>query len=379
MAEDKDSSAEKSQEPTPKRLDKAREDGDMARSRELNTLAILLAGSGAMIAFGPYMGDVMGQVMRQNLVLEREHIFDTATMFTNLNSSVMAGLRSLLPLFGVLLVAAILGPIALSGWNLAIKAIVPKASRMNPASGLKRMFGKRAVMELGKALAKVLTVAAIAAVIFNLNKERILNIHTEPTQAAIIHTLSIVAWSVLAMSCAMILIAMVDIPFQIHQHREKLKMTYQQVKDEHKESDGSPEVKQKIRQLQYQMSQNRQLGDVPDADVVITNPEHYSVALRYRQDSSGAPVMLASGVDFMALRIREIAREHDIPLVESPALARAIHFNTKAGDEIPAGLYMAVAQVLAYIYQLEEYQAGRARAPELATDLPIPDELRRDT
>jgi len=378
MAEDQDSSAEKSQEPTPKRMEKAREEGDMARSHELTTMAILLTGAVGMLVFGRYMGDALADVLRFSLVLEREALFDTAAMFSLLGSAMMAGLLSLIPLFVFLLIAAFLGPMALSGWNFAIKAVAPKASRLNPLSGFKRMFGSRALMELSKAIAKVVVVAAIATLVFYLNRGEIQSIMDESTSAAIIHAIVIVAWGVLAMASAMILIAVVDIPFQIHQHIQKLRMTMQQVKDERKDTDGRPEVKQRIRQLQIDMAQNRMMNDVPNADVVITNPEHYAVALRYNQDGGGAPVMLASGVDLMAHRIREIAAEHDIPVVQSPALARAIHFNTRVGDEIPAGLYMAVAQVLAYVYQLRAWEQGETRvAPTLANDLPIPPDLRR--
>lgn len=378
MAEEQDASAEKSQEPTPKRLEKAREEGDMARSRELNTMSILLTGALGMLLFGAYMGDELASVMRYTLVVERGDIFDTSAMFRRLDAAVMTGLASLIPLFLLLLVAAIVGPIALSGWNFAIKAVAPKASRMNPGSGLKRMFGTRALMELGKAIAKVVVVAAIAALVFYLNRFEIQSLMDESTDAAIVHTLTIVAWAVLAMSCAMIIIAAVDIPFQIHQHLEKLRMTMQQVKDERKDTDGRPEVKQRIRQLQFDMAQNRMMADVPDADVVITNPEHYAVALKYQQNSNGAPVMLAAGIDLMASRIRQIASENDIPVVQSPALARAVYYNTRIGDEIPAGLYMAVAQVLAYVYQLKAWQRGQSRtAPEMARDLPIPPDLRR--
>lgn len=378
MAEDKDSSAEKSQEPTPKRLEKARQDGDVARSKELNTLAILLFGSAGMIAFGAYMGEVLSGVMRHNFTIDREQMFDNAAIYAHLSVSALEGLKALLPLFGVLLVAAILGPIALSGWNFAWKAVAPKASRMNPASGLKRMFGSKALMELAKAVAKVTVVGSLAALILYLNTDRILGIQHQALTPAIAHAASIVAWSVLGISCAMLLIVLVDIPFQLHQHREKLRMTFQQVKDEHKDTDGRPEVKQKIRQLQMQMAQNRMLSDMRDADVVITNPEHYAVALRYEQDSQSAPVLVAGGVDFMALKIREVAGEADIPVVESPALARAIHFNTRVGEEIPAGLYVAVARVLAFVYQLRTWKTGDGPRPELDADLPIPDALRRD-
>jgi len=375
---DEDSSAEKTQEPTQKRLEKAREDGDTVRSPELNTMAILITGSAALLMFGGFMIQALAGLMGHNFILAREQVFDTSAMLSHLSVSAMQGLRSMLPVFGMLLVAALLGPIGLGGWNMSAKAVMPKASRINPMSGLARMFGPKALIELLKAAAKVLVVAAIALVIMVFNWQRMLGIMAEPLLPAMGHTLIILGWSVLAMSCAMILITIVDIPFQIHSHTEKLRMTFQQVKDEMKDTDGKPEVKQRIRQLQYQMTQNRMLSNLPDADVIVTNPQHYAVALKYQQGASVAPIMIGKGIDFMALRIREVAKEHDIPIVESPVLARAIYYNTDLDEEIPEGLYKAVAQVLAYVFQLRQYKHKGGRRPVLSDNLLIPDDLRHD-
>ncbi|MDO9319781.1 MAG: flagellar biosynthesis protein FlhB [Gammaproteobacteria bacterium] len=378
MAEDKDSSSEKSQEPTQKRLDTAREDGNVARSRELNTTAILIGGTAAVIAYGASMIDALREIMRHNLVLERESLFDTNAMLIQLGDSIWSGFESLLPVFAILLLLALVAPMALGGFNFSLKAILPKASRLNPMSGLARMFGGKALVELAKAIAKVLVVAGLAVLVLYANVGGMLDVQHQPTLSAMANALDMLAWAVLWMSCAMILISLVDIPLQVYDHNQKLRMTMQQVKDEMKDSDGRPEVKQRIRQLQYQMSQNKMLADVPEADVIITNPEHYAVALRYDQSKEGAPVMLAKGADLVAQKIREIAQEHRIPIVSSPALARAIYFNTKIGQEIPGGLYVAVAQVLAYLHQLKQYARGRAKRPVLNPQLPIPEELQHD-
>ncbi len=379
MAEEKDSSAEKSQEPTQKRLDSAREDGNVARSRELNTTAILLGGTAAVILFGGSLVAALRQIMQQAFVLDRAAFFDPTAMLSQLGAGIMAGVDSLLPLFGVLLILAFLAPLALGGWNFSLKSVAPRASRMDPLAGFGRMFGTHAFVELFKAVAKVLVVAAIGLLVLYINTDAILGTQHEAVLPAMADALELVAWSVLWMSCAMILISLVDVPFQIYSHAQKLRMTLQQVKDEMKDSEGRPEVKQRIRQLQYQMAQNRMMGDVPQADVIITNPEHYAVALRYDQSKEDAPVMLAKGADLVAQKIREIALEHRIPIVSSPALARAIYFNTKVGAEIPGGLYVAVAQVLAYLHQLKQYSRGRLKQrPRLATNLPIPAELRHD-
>lgn len=203
----------------------------------------------------------------------------------------------------------------------------------------------------------------------------------EPLEQAIIHSLQVVGWSALWMSAGLLLIAAADVPFQLYQTHKKMKMTKQEVRDEYKDSEGKPEVKQRIRQLQREVSQRRMMAAVPDADVIITNPTHYAVALQYDPEKGGAaPLLLAKGSDFMALKIREIGVEHNIQILESPALARAIYYSTELEQEIPAGLYLAVAQVLAYVFQIRQYRAGKGKRPEpLKDDLPIPPDLRRDS
>ncbi|NKB31552.1 MAG: flagellar biosynthesis protein FlhB [Pseudomonadales bacterium] len=371
MAEDNQSSAEKSEEPTPKSLEKAREDGDTVRSRELNTTAILMTGAAGILMFGPFMANSLSRVMAYNLSLPAGPLEDSM-LLTHFNESVLQALLGLLPFFMLLLVAAILGPNLLGGWNCTFKAITPKASRLNPMSGLARMFGPKALMELLKAVAKVAVVATIALIVLATNTESLLSIQRESAIDAMTHATTVIGWAFLFMPCAMILITAIDIPFQIRQHTQKLKMTMQQVKDEMKDTDGRPEVKQKIKQLQQQVAMNRMMQDLPMADVVITNPDHYSVALRYDQTQESAPRLLAKGVDLVALKIKETANEHEIPIVSAPPLARAIYFNTNIGEEIPTGLYVAVAQVLAYIHQLREWARGKAKKPKLNETYDIP-------
>ena len=377
MAEENQSSAEKSEEPTPKRLEKAREDGQTVRSKELNTTAVLLAGGSGLLIFGPAIARQLSNVMAHNFVLARQEINDAA-LVSHLYESIVSAAIVLIPFFLLLLAVTLLSPSMLGGWNLTFKAISPKASRMNPMSGLGRMFGSKAPMELFKALAKVLVVASVAILVQLANSSSLLSIHGQAVLPAMGHAVQLMAWSFLVIAASMLVITAIDIPFQIQSHTQKLRMTLQQVKDELKETDGRPEVKQKIRQLQQQLASNRMLEDVPQADVVITNPDHYAVALRYDQAREGAPRLLAKGGDHMAARIKQIAGENDVPVVSSPALARAIFFNTHIGDEIPAGLYIAVAQVLAYIYQLRQWARGQGGKPRLSRNLEIPHELRRD-
>ncbi|PTT95302.1 flagellar biosynthetic protein FlhB, partial [Pseudomonas sp. HMWF005] len=317
---------------------------------------------------------------RMNFSLSREVIMDQRSMGTFLLHSGKIALVAIQPIMITLLLAALLGPIALGGWLFAAGSMAPKFSRMNPGAGLKRMFSMKAIVELLKALAKFFIVLAVALVVLSSDVDDLLRIAHEPLDQAIIHSVLLVGWSTLWMACGLILIAAVDVPVQIWESMKKLKMTKQEVRDEHKDQEGRPEVKQRIRQVQREMSQRRMMAAIPDADVVITNPTHYAVALKYDSEKGGAPVLLAKGSDFLALKIREIAVANNVMLLESPALARSIYYSTELEQEIPGGLYLAVAQVLAYVYQIRQHRAGKGKRPDpLKDDLPIPPDLRRDS
>ncbi len=377
MAES-ESGADKSEEPTEKRRRESREKGQIARSKELNTFAIMLAGTGGLLATGGSIGNAMLEIMRGNFSLPREILMDERNMALWLAASGQLALDALLPLLIVLLVMSIVGPIALGGWLFSAKAMAPKFSRMNPLAGLKRMFSMKALIELLKALAKFIVILMVALVVLSMDRDDLLAIANEPIESAIMHSAQVVGWSALWMSFGLILIAAVDVPFQLWDNKQKLMMTKQEVKDEYKDSEGKPEVKQRIRQLQHQMTQQRMMQAVPQADVVITNPTHFAVALKYDPQTGQAPMLLAKGGDFVALKIREIATEHSVLVLESPALARSIYHTTELDQEIPAGLYLAVAQVLAYVYQIRQFQAGKGKRPAPLKDLPIPPDLRRD-
>jgi len=377
MAES-ESGADKSEEPTEKRLRESREKGQIARSRELNTLAVMLAGAGGLLATGGSLGSDLLDIMRGNFSLPREAIMDERAMGIWLLASGQAAIEAVLPLFLALLIASIVGPIALGGWLFSAQAMAPKLSRMNPLAGLKRMFSAKALVELIKALAKFVVILMVALLVLSADRDDLLAIAHEPLESAILHAAQVVGWSALWMACGLVLIAVVDVPFQLWDNKQKLMMTKQEVRDEYKDSEGKPEVKQRIRQLQREMAERRMMQAVPQADVVITNPTHFAVALKYDPSKGSAPVLLAKGGDFTALKIREIAQEHQVMLLESPALARAVFYSTELDQEIPAGLYLAVAQVLAYVYQIRQYQAGKGKRPGPLTDLPIPPDLRRD-
>ena len=377
MAES-ESGADKTEDPTEKRKKDSREKGEIARSKELNTLAIMLAGSAGLLIFGGALAQDMMELMRYNFSLSRDVLLNPDSMGAFLLHSGKIALIALQPVLLTLLIAALVGPISLGGWLFAAGSLAPKFSRMNPAAGIKRMFSAKALVELLKALAKFFIILIVALLVLKSDIDDLLRIAHEPLELAVIHSLQVVGWSALWMACGLILIAAVDVPVQLWESHQKLLMTKQEVRDEHKDQEGRPEVKQRIRQVQREMSQRRMMAAIPDADVIITNPTHHAVALKYDPEKGGAPMLLAKGSDFLALKIREIGTKHNILLLESPALARSIYYSTELEQEIPAGLYLAVAQVLAYVYQIRQYQAGKGKRPDPLKDLPIPADLRRD-
>lgn len=378
MAES-ESGQDKTEDPTEKRKNDAREKGEIARSKELNTVAVMLAGALGLLSFGGFLAGALMEIMRSNFSLSREVLMDERYMGIFLLSSGKLAILATQPVLLVLLLAALIGPIALGGWLFAAGTMAPKFSRMNPLAGIKRMFSMHSLAELLKALAKFFVILLVALAVLSADRDDLLAIANEPLDQAIMHSVQVVAWSALWMACGLLIIAAVDVPIQLYQAKQKLMMTKQEVRDEYKDTEGKPEVKQRIRQVQREISQRRMMAAVPEADVIITNPTHYAVALKYDPEKGSAPLLLAKGTDFIALKIREIAVQNNIQLLESPALARSIYYSTELEEEIPAGLYLAVAQVLAYVYQLRQYHAGKGKAPEPIKDLPIPPDLRRDS
>ena len=376
MAES-DSGQERTEEPTGKRLQESRDKGQVARSRELNTLAVVMVAAVGLLTLGPAMVQKLMNIMSFNFSIEREALYSNDSMGLHLFASVGEGLQVLGPLFFLLLVASIVGPVLLGGWLFSIKSLAPKFERMNPLAGLKRMFSLKALVELLKALGKFLVVLGAALLVLHLRTEDLLSMGQESLQSAIVHCAWVLASSLIILSASLILIAAVDVPFQLWDHKQKLRMTKQEVKDEFKDSEGKPEVKGRIRQLQREMAERRMMDKVPQADVVITNPTHFAVALKYDPLATGAPVLLAKGADLVAQRIREVASENQIVMLESAPLARAVFYSTELDREIPAGLYLAVAQVLAYVFQLRQFRAGQGKRPGPMPEPPIPDDLKR--
>ncbi|MCK8043334.1 MULTISPECIES: flagellar biosynthesis protein FlhB [Shewanella] len=372
-----DSSQEKTEEATSRKLQQAKDKGQVARSKELGTSAVLIAASVGLLMTGPDMAQALHNIMTKLFTLSRDDIFDTNQM---MNVWGMVGSELAVPLFGFILFLALIafaGNVALGGMSFSVKAFMPKASKMSPVAGFKRMFGVQALVELTKGIAKFSVVAITAYLLLTIYLNDILLLSQEHLPGNIYHAMDIVVWIFILLCASTFLIVVIDVPFQVWNHAKQLKMTKQEVKDEYKDTEGKPEVKGRIRQLQHEMSQRRMMGEVPNADVIVVNPEHYAVAVKYDAAKSTAPFVVAKGVDEVAFKIREIAREHDVAIVSAPPLARAIFHTTKIDQEIPEGLFTAVAQVLAYVFQLRQYQKGKGRRPNpIPVKQPIPDELK---
>ncbi len=377
MAENEDGQ-EKSQEPTSKRVEDARKKGQVPRSRELNTMALTLVGVAVMMLMGGRFSSGFEGQFREHLKLSRREIFDPNALLAHLVGGLQDALLMLLPFFGVMMVVAVAASVALGGFNISTEAMQPKLSKLDPIKGLKRVFGPKGLMELLKSLAKFVLVSLVTMGVLWSWRRDIVGLADLDIGVALSDGLRMVGWASLLIASTMILMAAIDVPFQLWQHRKELKMTQQEVRDELKQTEGRPEVKGRIRQLQREMAQRRMMQEVPKADVIVTNPTHYAVALRYDPDTMNAPLVIAKGKDLVAANIREIGREHHIPLVEAPVLARAVYFHSELNQPIPAQLFLAVAQLLAYVFQLRAWEEEGGDIPQPPEEFPVPEEMRHD-
>ncbi len=365
--EDRD---DKTEQPTPKRLLDARQKGQVPRSRELAGTAVMMVGAAAILLAGGHLAGGLERIMKSGLALPRaalEH--PEAVLEATLAAGAQAGL-AIAPIVGALVVVALFAPAVLGGWVLSSEAMTPDLKRLSPLAGLKRVFGVQGLVELGKALGKFLVVGSAAAAVVWWMLGDMIALGSMSAPAAIARGSWLLGLALLLMSASLIVIAAVDAPFQVWSHKRNLRMTRQEVREELKETEGRPEVKSRIRAAQRELARRRMMQEVPTADVVVTNPTHYSVALRYQAGRMRAPRVVAKGRDFVALEIRRIAREHGVPVFEAPPLARAIYATTELNREIPSALYLAVAQVLTYVYQVKTAgsDAWRIRRPEPQVD-----------
>ncbi len=369
---------ERTEDATPRRLQQAKEKGQVARSKELASVSVLVVGAVSLMWFGESLARGLYSVMGRLFTLSREEVFDPYKLLDIVSGAMVHVLLPMLMILVTLFIAALVGAAGLGGISFSTEAAMPKLSKMNPLSGLKRMVGMQSWVELIKSILKVGLVSGMAFYLIDASKEDLFQLSMDVYPQNIFHAIDILLNFILLISCSLLIVVGIDIPFQIWQHANQLKMTKQEVKDEYKDTEGKPEVKGRIRMLQREAAQRRMMADVPQADVIVTNPEHFSVALRYKQDTDKAPIVVAKGVDHIALKIREVAREHDIYVIPAPPLARALYHSTELEQEIPDGLFTAVAQILAYVFQLKQYRKRGGERPTLqASNLPIPPDLRK--
>lgn len=374
MAED--SGAEKNHPASEKRLRQARENGDIPRSREVATFTVLMAAGASLWMMGGGLVNKLSTVLERGLSLDREQIYNPHVLVERIGADIGGVLLACLPLAGIVMLMMVASPLLIGGWNFSAKAFMPNFGKLNPMHGLGNMVSKNSLVELLKAVAKTLLVGAVAWFVMMSQKDAVIGLVAEPFGTAAPHLGSLLAKAFLTMVGALGAIALLDGPYQMWHYADKLKMTRQEVIQESKESDGNPQIKGKIRQMQREMAQKRMMSNVPTADVVVTNPTHFAVALKYADGQRGAPRVVAKGTDEVAAKIRELAKEHKVAMLEAPALARALYKHTDIDDEIPEALYSAVAEVLAYVYQLRAYSKGTIdQYPDRPNKLPVPPEM----
>lgn len=373
MAEDSD--LERTEPASPRRLEQAREEGQVPRSRELSTLAVLLAAGGGLWLMGSsLMRDLSGMV-KKGLQLEPALAFEPDLMLTRLHELTLDSLLALFPFMLLVLAVALVAPLLMGGWLFTLKPVQPDFGRVNPVKGLARIFSVHSLAELAKAVAKALLVGAVAAWVMWRHKEAVLSLAMQSLEPGLFQLGHLLGLSFFAIAGALALIAAIDVPFQIWEHRRKLKMTKEELRQEAKETEGNPQVKARIRSQQREIARRRMMSEIPKADVIVTNPTHYAVALSYREGATRAPRVVAKGAHLLAARIRELGEEHRVPILEAPPLARALYHHTELGDEIPETLYTAVAEVLAYVYQLRRYREHGGVVPQPPQDVPVPEHL----
>lgn len=373
-----DDGQERTEEATPRRLRQAREKGQIPRSRELNTLLMMIFSAAGLLFLGRQMIEGMYRVFDIGFKPSRESVFDTEYALVHLGQAVFEAFSAIAPFLLLTAIVALVAPALVGGWGFSAESLSFKFERLDPIKGIKRVFGWQGLMELVKAFAKFVLVLIAVSVTLWFFVGDVLGLANESVEQGIAHAGEIILWVFLFACSGLALIAIADVPFQLWNHAKQLRMTHQEIKDEFKDTEGKPEVKRKVREAQMQMARRRMMADVPKADVIITNPTHFAVALKYDPKTMAAPVVLAKGADLIAAEIRRVAVENKVPLMSSPALARSIYHTTEIGAEVPAGLYRAVAMVLAYVFQTKQKRPFYSPRPMSMPNVPIPEDLRRD-
>ncbi|MEJ2681807.1 MAG: flagellar biosynthesis protein FlhB [Gammaproteobacteria bacterium] len=378
MAQENEDGQEKTEEPTSRKLEKARESGQTPRSRELSAFLVLACGGLSFLFLGEQLLTFTSRIAELFFRVDRTVLLDPMAIGMQLRAALFFFIKTILLFLLMTFLSSIVGPLFMGGWNFSLSALAPKLSKLNPLKGLKRMFSVSALVEMIKAMGKFFLIAVVAVMVVVWQVPTLMHLPMKPVNVAMGESISVLIWAFLALVASLLVIVLIDVPFQLWNHAQQIRMTKQEVKDEHKDSEGKPEVKGQIRRMQREMAQRRMMDKVAEADVVITNPTHYAVALRYAPEQDDAPILIAKGKNLIALKIRDIAQENVIPVLEAPMLARSVYHTTELNQEIPAGLYVAVAQVLAYVHQVRAYRAGRVTKPRRPNDYPVPPDLRFD-
>lgn len=373
MANDTDDQ-EKTEAASPRRLEKAREEGQVARSRELTTFLLLAGGIAGLWTTGGIFYARLGLVLEHSFMFERSQAFEVELMLEQAGWLAQIALLALMPLFMLMLMLALTAPLLLGGWLFSANSLQPQLGKLNPIKGLGRIFSGQALAELGKVLVKAVLIGSVITYFLRSRIGEFLALMEQPVQQAFVHALELAVMACALMVASLLIVIFIDVPYQLWTHAKKLRMSKEELVREHKESDGDPQMKSRIRSLQQAMARKRMMSKVPSADVIVTNPTHYAVALRYEQNRMVAPRVVAKGADAVAARIRELGREHGVPLLEAAPLARALYRHVDLDREIPADLYTAVAEVLAWAFSLRRSGAGEAVLAR-PVDLPVPTAL----
>ena len=375
MAE-QDSSEERSEEPTAKRLEKARDDGQVARSQELSIAAMMIGVAFFLYLFGSYFIAKLTATFAAGFTFDRKAVFSETLLAPAFGRHALDSMLTVMPIFALAVVIAFAAAGAMGGYIFSLKSIAPKASKLSPMAGFKRMFGVKAIVELSKALSKFVLVATVLYLVVSANFPRLIGLGFMDIEPAMYEAGQIIAFGTLLVTLTLLIAAAIDVPYQIHVFNKQMKMTKQEIRDEMKDTEGRPEVKAQIRRKQREIASGMMMQAVADADVVIVNPEHFAVALSYDPSKDGAPIMVAKGADFLAQGIRERAKEEGVPIFSSPALARSIFYTTELNQAVPESLYYAVAQVIAYIFSLNSFERGAQTAKK--PNPKVPEDMRYD-
>ena len=366
----------KTEEPTQRKLEKAREEGQFARSQDLTVAMITLGAALAIYAIGMYFPRNILELMTSLFLLDQNLIENPNSMQASFLTAFVNLLLLFLPVVIVTIVMALGANFLFGGIGFSIKGFLPKGQKINPLSGLKKIFSAKSLFELVKSLLKLVVISGFLYFCYVLFWEKLLSIGTLSTQLAIISGLSIVAQAFVVLSVALLIIAAVDAPYQFFQFKDQQKMSFQEIKDEYKESEGQPEVKRKIREKQREAAMASMIDAIKDADVVVTNPNHFAVALSYQVGGTAAPVVIAKGMNLIAERIKEEAKNLGVTIFEQPELARALYFTTDINSQIPEQLYKVVAEVIAYVFNLNAFVADQRQVQKPL--IRVPDDCRYD-